>query len=161
VSKALGASIEVKNAPVPRGQTCLVGTWRDDGGHTSVYWHGHPVEMYGGGGAIDHISSSSQDSGVFSASMPEYGTYRGHTLKEVLRGVNNATLRVADSHTLLMIEQGWSPESTNTFTYEGRRYLGYFSQSGTYTYSFQCTAHKLVVRQQNYYDTETRVSLNP
>jgi hypothetical protein len=144
------------------GQACLVGTWRDDGGRTAVEWRGHLVAMHGSAGDVDHIRVSAKDTNVFARSKPLYGTYRGHSLKEVIRGVNHFSLR-AQAHTsrLRWIEHGWSARSTNTFTYKGISSRGNFAQTGTFTFSFTCTAHRLVLIQKSYRDTETRISRKP
>jgi len=147
------------------GHSCLVGTWRDDGGLTSTTWDGHTVAMHGGAGNLDHISANGTDHDSWgSKSKPLYGKYRGHTLREVIRGRNTITIRgKAHSDKLRLTEDGWSSGSTNTYTYEGHTYSGYLNQSGTFTEYFRCTAHKLTWRSNKliFTDAETRISRKP
>jgi hypothetical protein len=150
--------------PALTGQACLTGTWRDDGGTTAADWRGHLVIMHGGSGDIDHVVKSGADSDVYGAkSRSLRGTYKHHTLYEVVRGTNKFTLRaIKGTQKVRWIEHGWTAHSTDTFIYRGHKYAGSFTQSGTFTFTYRCTAHTTVLRQgKSYVDTETRISRPP
>jgi hypothetical protein len=152
------------SAPALTGQTCLVGIWRDDGGTTAAAWQGHLVTMHGGRGDIDHIVKSGADRDIYGAkSRSLRGTFKHHTLYEVIRGTNKFTLQ-AVKHTskVRWVEHGWTAGSKNTFVYRGHKFAGTFTRRGTFTFTYRCSAHKLVLRQgKSYVDTETRVSRPP
>jgi hypothetical protein len=143
--------------------TCLVGTWHDERGRTYTEWGGHRVAMRGGAGNIDHILATGVDHDIWGRhAKPYYGTYRGHRLKEVLRGRNTVRIKgTGKSDKLRLAEEGWSAGSTNIYTYRGRKYSGYFNQSGTYTMYFRCTARTLTWRFRHRRDRETRISRKP
>lgn len=152
------------SAPALTGQACLVGTWRNDGGTTATNFQGHVVNMHGGQGDIDHIVKSGADTDVFSAKAAALrGPYKKHTLYEVIRGTNRFTLTaIKGTHKVLWVEHGWSRTSKNTFTYRGHRFKGAFTRRGKFTFTYTCSAHKLVLRQgKAYVDSETRLSPPP
>jgi hypothetical protein len=152
------------SAPALTGQACLVGTWRDDGGTTAAVFRGHTLTMHGGSGDIDHIVRSGADRDIYGAkAMSLRGTYRHHKVYEVVRGTNKFTLRaVKNTRKVRWIEHGWTAGSKNTFVYRGHKSAGTFTQRGTFTFRYRCSAHKLVLRQGKLYvDTETRISRPP
>jgi hypothetical protein len=151
-------------APKLTGQACLLGTWRNDGGTTAAYFHGQLVTMHGGRGDVDHIFKNGADRDIFGAkSAALRGTYRGHALYEVIRGTNKFTLlAVKNTKKVHWIEHGWTAHSKNTFFYRGHKYNGTLPQRGTFTFTYRCTPHTLVLRQsKRYVDTETRTSRPP
>lgn len=119
--------------------------------------------MKGGAGNVDHIFATGKDHDSWVQSKPFYGKYRGHTLKQVIRGHNTVTIRgKAHSDKATVTEDGWSRGSTNTTpmkaasTSDIHRYL---DQRGTATEDVRCTAHTLRWRiKKRTTDTETRVS---
>jgi hypothetical protein len=151
-------------APALTGQACLVGTWLNDGGTTATTFQGHTITMHGGKGDIDHIVRSGADSDIFgSKSKSLRGSYKHHTLFEVIRGTNRFTLTaVKNTHKVRWVEHGWTKASRNTFTYRSHKHRGTFAQRGTFIFTYTCSAHKLVLRQgKAYVDTETRLSRPP
>lgn len=160
---APAASAQVA-APKLTGQACLVGTWRNDGGTTAANFQGHLVTMHGGRGDVDHIFKNGADRDIFGAkTAPLRGSYRGHKLYEVIRGTNKFTLRaVKNTKKVLWIEHGWTAHSKNTFFYRGHKFRGTLPQRGTFTFTYFCNGHTLVLRQsKRYFDTETRTSRPP
>jgi hypothetical protein len=152
------------SAPALTGQACLVGTWRDDGGTTATSFQGHTVTMHGGRGDIDHIVRSGADRDIYGSKAKSIrGAYKHHTLYEVIRGTNNFTLRaIKKTNKVRWVEHGWTKHSKNTFSYRGHKFTGTFAQSGTFTFTYSCTARTLVLRQgKAYVDTETRTSRPP
>jgi hypothetical protein len=152
------------SAPTLTGQACLVGTWLNDGGTTATSFQGHVVTMHGGKGDIDHIVRSGADDDVFGAkSRSLRGSYKHHTLYEVIRGTNKFTLTaVKNTNKVRWVEHGWTKHSKNTFTYRAHKFAGAFAQRGTFAFSYTCSAHKMVLRQgKRYVDTETRLSRPP
>ena len=146
------------------GDTCLVGTWRDEGGKSSTTWDGHQVAMHGNGRDYDHISANGTDVDTWGPkAKPLYGTYHGHTLKEIIHGHNTLTIHATKPDSKLSItESGWNSGSSNKFIYKGRTYSGYLSQHGTTYYSYECTRHKLKLRVNNRtVEREARVSKTP
>ena len=147
------------------GDSCLVGTWQDGSGNTSSTFDGVKVTMHGGGGDIDHISSNGNDQDAWGSGVkPFYGTYRGHTLKQIMRGENVTTISASPrNHTVSVKQDGWSSGSTNTFYYEGKTYNGYFGPTGqVYSYTYQCNSKTLVWETSGRaVDTETRISRTP
>jgi hypothetical protein len=151
-------------APKLTGQACLVGTWRNDGGTTAANFQGHLVTMHGGRGDVDHIFKNGADRDIFGAkTAPLRGSYRGHKLYEVIRGTNKFTLRaVKNTKKVHWIEHGWTAHSKNTFFYRGHKFAGTLPQRGTFTFTYFCNGHTLVLRQsKRYVDTETRTSRPP
>jgi hypothetical protein len=146
------------------GDSCLVGTWRHGKGLSSTTWDGHYVAMHGGGGDIDHISANGTDEDTWGAqAKPLYGTYQGHTLKEILHGQNILAIHVTRPGHLSVAESGWSTESTNKFIYEGRTYPASVSRHGAKSYyAYECTTHKFKWRVKNRtVDREARISGTP
>lgn len=152
------------SVPALTGQACLVGTWRNDGGTTATNFRGHLVTMHGGRGDVDHIFKNGADRDIFGAKAAALqGTFQHHKLYEVIRGTNKFTLR-AVKHTskVRWIERGWLAHSKNTYTYRGHKYAGTLPRSGTFTFTYRCTPHMLVLHQgKRYTDTETRISRPP
>jgi hypothetical protein len=146
------------------GDSCLVGTWRDGEGHSSIRWDGHLVAMHGGEGDIDHVSADGTDEDTWGTrSKSLYGRYKGHTLKETFRGHNTLTIHATKhGHRISVTEDGWSAGSTNKYVYEGRTSSGYLSQHGTNYYNYICTASKFKWRYKHHtVDSETRISRIP
>jgi hypothetical protein len=150
--------------PAGIGDSCLVGTWRDGKEHGSIKWDGHTVAMDGGGGEIDHISANGTDEQTWGTkSKPFYGEYKGHTLKEMLRGHNTLTIHATKSgHKISVTEDGFSAGSTNRYVYEGRTYSSYLSQHGTAYYNYECGVSKFKWRDKHRtVDSEARISKIP
>jgi hypothetical protein len=163
LSFAPAATAQV-SAPKLTGQACLVGTWRNDGGTTAANFRGHLVTMHGGRGDVDHIYKNGADRDIFgSKAAALQGSFQHHKLYEVIRGTNKFTLRpVKNTIKVHWIEHGWTAGSKNTFTYRGHKYNGTLPQSGTFTFTYRCGPHTLVLRQsKRYVDTETRISRPP
>jgi hypothetical protein len=153
-------------APPPLGNTCLVGTWHDNGGWTSTQWNGSQVSLQAGGGDVDHIASTGLDTDSFAKAKPAVGTYRKHRLTQRVHGTNSLQLR-ATGHgkhaKLRYVEKGWTAASSIHFAYHGHHTTGYLSQEGVHSYHYTCTAKKLTIfgHKGNVLETETRTSRKP
>jgi hypothetical protein len=157
-------SIVIRSASAgsSRLNACLVGTWRDGEGRNSTTWDGHVVTMYGGAGNVDYIFATGIDQDSWGSSKPLYGMYQGHRLKEIIRGDNTLSLvKTVRSNELQVVEDGWSTDSANTFTYKSHTSLGYFNKSGTSANYFRCTSRQLTWRVNGIVNTETRISRQP
>lgn len=163
-----GAAHAATPAPVPataqRTATtidhCLVGTWHDNRGLSSTQWDGQKVVMHMRGGDIDHIASNGHDHDSWMHAKPEYGTYQGYRLKEVVRGHNLLVFRKTGTGRMRATERGWSSGSTNRYVYRGQHSTGYLNQSGHSTVRYRCTAKKLtwLTKKGTVSGTETRIS---
>jgi Protein kinase domain len=147
------------------GDTCLVGTWQDGSGNTTVAWEGKQVTETSSGGDIDHIASNGVDEDVWgSGAKPLYGTFNGHTLKNVQQGTDTLIIHGSARTHLISVKTGkWSAGSENLFTYQGQTTKGYFAPPGeTATYTYSCTATKLTwIEHGKVRDTEYRLSRVP
>jgi hypothetical protein len=140
---AANARTEVAAAPAAVGNSCLVGTWHDNGGRTTTRFEGHRVVMRARGGDIDHIAASGLDLDSWSGSKPAVGTYRGHRLVETITGQNSLGLQ-AKGGTLTYTEKGWTSRSKNRYVYRGKKSKGYFNPVGmTFTTKYTCSATRL------------------
>lgn len=150
----------------PIGDSCLVGSWRDNGGLASTTYNGISVAMSGGGGDADHIAASGTDTDVYGPdALPRYGTYNGSTLEQELQGEEIVTLRAnPHKHQLTAVYHGWSVGSTNRYLYQGSTSNGVFNKPNTtpVTYGYRCAATTLTWLYQGLvHDTEARISTTP
>jgi hypothetical protein len=145
------------------GDSCLVGTWHDNGGKTTTQWNGKTVKMRTGGGDVDHISASGIDHASWATSKVEVGKVRGHRLTERIRGHNKVRILAnPHAHTVVYTELGWTPKSSNRYVYLGKHSKGYLNQTGKFTTHYHCSATKLIFRSKGKaVDTETRLSTKP
>jgi hypothetical protein len=144
--------------------TCLVGTWHDNGGSGGSFsWHGRDVATHGGAGDIDHIFANGFDEDSFgSDARPEYGTYQGYQLELIYGGTNTASfLGTASGDELRIVEDGWRPGSSLTAIYKNHTYPVTFKKGSSYVVHFRCTASQLTWFGGGYADTETRISSRP
>ena len=152
--------------PPPIGDACLVGTWQDNGGHSTTTYNSTTVQLTGGGGNLDHIAASGTDNDVFGpTSLPFYGTYNGSTLEEALQGEQVLSLRAnPGKHQLTFVSRGWTVGSTVKYVYQGSTTTGTFNTpTSTPTVDgYRCTASTLTwLAKGKVTDTETRASDKP
>jgi hypothetical protein len=152
--------------PPPIGDACLVGTWRDNGGHVTTTYNGTTVPMYGGAGDVDHIAASGTDTDLYGPStFPSYGTYGGSTLAMEIQGEQTLTIHAnPGKHQLTAVYNGWTVSSTIRYVYQGSTTDGTFNKPSPTptTYSYRCTASTLTwIYQGKVNDTETRQSDQP
>jgi eukaryotic-like serine/threonine-protein kinase len=167
-SVVLRASTQPKPAPKPPpvGDACLVGTWSDNGYHTTTKWAGTTVQLAGGSGNIDHITAAGTDTDIYGPStLPFYGTYAGSTLEETLQGEEIFSLHANPrAHRATRVDHGWTSGSTDNYEYQGSPNTGYFNAPDTTptTYSYSCNATTLTWAYKGKVDdVETRVSNTP
>jgi serine/threonine protein kinase len=168
VAAALGAYFGLGPSPPkppPVGDACLIGTWRDSGYDTTTTYNGTTVTMHGAGGNIDHISASGADQDVYGAgTAPLYGTYQGSSLEEIDKGSVVTQVRADPAtHTVSVVDRGWSPGSTVTYIYKGQTAAGSFGKPAPAPQksSYSCTATTLKWTTAGQTDAETRVSTTP
>jgi hypothetical protein len=167
-SVVLRASTKPKPTPKPPpvGDACLVGTWSDNGYHTTTKWDGTTVQLAGGSGNIDHITAAGTDTDLYGPStLPFYGTYAGSTLEETFQGEEIFSLHAnPGAHRIVRVDHGWTSGSTNKYEYQGSPNTGYFNAPDTTptTYSYSCNATTLTWAYKGKVDdVETRVSTTP
>jgi hypothetical protein len=164
---AAHAATDRAGAPPALGNSCLVGTWRDNPGLTSTQWNGTVVGLHAGGGDIDHIAATGLDQDNFAKAKPAVGTYRHHRLTMTVHGLNTQRLAATGSGahaTIRFIEKGWSAASSIHFTYRGHHSTGYLNGAGvSHHYHYTCTAKTLTFtgHKGNVIGTETRLSRKP
>jgi hypothetical protein len=144
------------------GAHCLIGTWHDDAIRTSTIFDGHRVRMRYRGGDIDHIFASGIDHNSWVHAKSLFGRYKGHRLKQTIRGHNRVRFKVVGPHRIRYTEKGWSKGSTNRYLYRGRHHPGRLPQSGSIVETFHCTARTLTLsRKGTVLARETRRSRKP
>jgi hypothetical protein len=146
------------------GAHCLIGTWHDNAVNTSTIFKGHVVRMRYRGGDIDHIFASGIDRDSWMHARSLFGTYRGHRLKQTIRGHNRVLFKVVRRHRLRNTEKGWSKGSTNRYLYRGHHFRGTLGRSGHVVMTFHCTARTLTIRSKPHgrvIGRETRRSRKP
>jgi hypothetical protein len=164
---AAHAATDRVGAPPALGNSCLVGTWRDNPGLTSTQWNGTVVGLHAGGGDVDHIAATGLDQDNFAKAKPAVGTYRHHPLTQTIHGLNTQRLAATGSGkhaTIRFIEKGWSAGSSIRFTYRGHHSTGYLNGAGvSHHYHYTCTAKTLTFtgHKGNVIGTETRLSRKP
>jgi hypothetical protein len=168
VSAVLSTSTTPKPAPKPPpiGDACLVGTWRDDGGHSTATYDGTTVQMTGEAGNVDHIAASGTDTDIFGPdTFPEYGTYNGNTLEVELQGEQMLTIHANPrKHELTYVNMGWTVGSSSKYVYQGSTTSGTFNKPSTapVTEGYRCTATTFTwLLHGKVVDTETRLSTKP
>lgn len=152
--------------PPPVGDACLVGTWRDNGGHSTTNYNGTSVPVSGSAGNLDHIAASGTDTDVYGPNVfPEYGTYDGSTLEVEIQGEQTITIHANPrKHQLTAVFNGWTVSSTSKYVYQGSTTSGTFGKPDTkpVTFGYRCTAATLTwISQGKVNDAETRVSDTP
>jgi hypothetical protein len=148
------------------GDSCLVGTWRDEGGKTSTLWDGTKVPMHYHGGDVDHIKSNGHDHDNWKNAKKLTGHVNGSKLTEHIHGKN--TVRFSTSGhghkaSVTEKEKGWSNGSTNKYHYRGKHVKGYLSQTGSSTVHYTCTSKKWKTynKKGKVVGTEKRLSNKP
>jgi hypothetical protein len=167
-SVVVRASTKPKPAPKPPpvGDACLVGSWSDDGGHSTTAFEGTTIAVTGGAGDVDHIAASGTDTDIYGpTTFPEYGTYEGSTVEQELQGEQVIKLHANPAkHQLTAVYAGWTVGSTDSYVYQGSTINGHFNPptSTPTTYTYTCTATTLKwIYQGKVNDTETRLSNTP
>lgn len=163
-SSASHATRATARHPKPKiGNSCLIGTWRDGRSRSSTVWQGHTVRMRYHGGDVDHIYADGIDHDSWAHSRPFYGRYKGHTLKQVIRGRNRLRFTVVAKHTVRTVEKGWRKGSTNRYVYRGHHVKGSLGKRGHYTQYFHCTAKRLTwtTKKGRVITRERRLSRKP
>jgi hypothetical protein len=145
------------------GDSCLIGTWHDNGGKTTTNWDGKQVTMHTRGGDIDHISASGKDHDSWATSKPLYGKVAGHKLTERIRGHNLTQIAAKPhAHRAIYTEEGWTPKSSNRYVYRGKHSKGYLNQTGSFPTAYRCTTKTLsFLSGGKVVSTETRLSTKP
>jgi hypothetical protein len=140
---AANARTDAPAAPAKLANSCLVGSWHDNGGRTTTRFEGHRVVMRARGGDIDHITATGHDTDAWAGSKPAVGTFRGHRLVETITG-HNSLLLSAKGKKLTYTEKGWTAGSKNRYVYQGKKSKGYFNPFGTvFTAKYTCSATRL------------------
>ena len=167
-SPVLRASVKPKAAakPPPVGDACVVGSWHDNGGHSTTTWDGTTVQVTGGTGNVDHIAASGTDTDVYGPdTFPSYGTYNGSTLEEEVQGEQLITIHVNPrNRQLSAVYHGWTVSSTVKYVYQGSTSTGYLPKPSPTPaiFGYRCTASTLTwIYQGKVNDTETRLSDTP
>jgi hypothetical protein len=160
---AVGASSSRTSAETTLADHCLIGTWRDGGGPGSTQFRHHTVPTTFGGGDVDHIRANGVDHDSWAHAKPFIGTYRGHRLKETIRGHNVLALHALSGNRLRDTEKGWKKGRTNRYVYRSKHIKGFLFQTGSTVSHYRCSATTLtfLTKHGKVVSKETRISRKP